>query len=468
MTTVNVVLLCAYALLHVYVVNRTGRRDLFSPISFLALLNLVRVTPYALSAILDPSVVDGRVLSAIGQRNFQAVVCEYLIIEVLSSAVFFYILSRRTLSWSSIKISGREHLFSHGLIWCLLAVGLVMVGARASSAGGLSYLLENLARRTELTAGRAYLFAPGYIAFAAGIAASAQRYAAFKKRADLALMILVLLCGFAGMSVFGGRKDGLLLLCTALISYSYYVRPFKWTSLLLPVLVLGVAAYNYVVHVARQVNGLALVLADPGEVLVAGLEDIAFFFKTLSYMDTYLFIIHYFQEEPYWGLAILRGVSTAFIPSLIYPEKPPVDEGVYVRALLEGEHLVPPVPARDLYLSSLPPETLGNGYLAYGVIGVLVFMALKAYVLRSALNVRMIRTPALATAFLVYFVFNFQISPLRFVQVTMLFALCLAISFLPLAGSRRTKKGRITQQREIPAGGGPPNRVGVIGDPPRP
>ncbi|MGQ7112601.1 hypothetical protein ACUOFC_34980, partial [Escherichia sp. TWPC-MK] len=50
------------------------------------------------------------------------------------------------------------------------------------------------------------------------------------------------------------------------------------------------------------------------------------------------------------------------LPRSIYPEKPPVDDGMYIRTIAEGYNVTPSRPVQELYASSWPPETLGSMY----------------------------------------------------------------------------------------------------------
>ncbi|SAI73875.1 Uncharacterised protein [Bordetella ansorpii] len=430
--TLNAALLAALCAFYVAMMLRHGRQNALTPRSFYAAINLMRLGPYMVAVLVDPGMMDSRIYHTIGAVELEGVIRTYLACELLGAVLFFYLLRGARLEWCPAAPASARPARPPGLwaIVLLVAVALVLVVIRVQAAGGLGFLLANLALRAEITAGYGFLVTPAYACFAIATVAALQRVCARRCLFDWAVFIGVITIGALGMSAFGGRKDALLLACTALIAYASLVRPLRWTSPVFPTVFVCVAAYSYFLGAARQLGGLDMVSADPLAVAGDGLRNLSTFFKTLSYVDTYLFIVSYFQHADYWWFSIFQNLPASFMPSLLYPDKPPVDEGVYIRSLLEGYALTPPIPARDLYPSSLPPETLGNGYAAFGMAGVAAFFALKAWCFRLAFSLRLGAWKALPMVFLVCFAYNFQVSPLRLVQILQVLAVCLALNVL--------------------------------------
>lgn len=429
---INALLLLLLTGYHFSVIRRYGRINVLSPLSFYAAVNVLRIAPYTASILIDPGLVDPRIYGAIGATDFDNVITVYLACELIGALIFFQLLRGANLSWSG-RLPQRPRPSPPAGLWLiglLMACGLALVAARVVAAGGLGFLLANLALRAEITAGYGFLVTPAYFCFAAATVVSVQALAQRRSLRHWLVFSAVVALGAAGMSLFGGRKDALLLACTALIAYAHFVRPLRWNSPIFPIAFLGIVAYTYFLGSARQIGGLAVVSTDPLAIAADGLRDLSTFFKTVSYVDTYLFIISHFQRADHWLLSVFQSFPASFVPSLIYPDKPPVDEGVYIRSMLEGYSLTPPIPAKDLYPSSLPPETLGNGYAAFGMLGVALFFAIKAWCFRRAFRVRLWQWTALPVVLLVSFTYNFQISPLRFMQLLQLLLLCLSANAL--------------------------------------
>lgn len=429
---VNVLLLAVLTAYYLWILRRYGRENALAPHSFYAGINLLRVTPYMASVLADPDVVDVRMRQAIGAVNLDHVITVYLACELLGAVVFFSLWRARRDGWTGRSAPAPGTRAAPGLaaIALLMCMGLALVALRVQAAGGLAFLLANLALRAEITAGYGYLVTPAYACFAMAVVASAQRLGSSRTLANLALFCGAMLAGAAGMSLFGGRKDALLLGATALVAHACFVRPLRWRSPVFPIAFLAVAAYTYFLGAARELGGLDSVSSDPLAIFLEGLQNLSVFFRTVSYVDTYLFIVSHFGHADHWWLSVFQSLPGSFVPSALYPDKPPVDEGVYIRTLLEGQFVTPPAPASALYPSSLPPETLGNGYAAFGVPGVLVFFAVKAWCFRRAFRVRLSQWQGLPIVFLVCFAYNFQVSPLRFVQLIQLLLICAACNAL--------------------------------------
>ena len=104
----------------------------------------------------------------------------------------------------------------------------------------------------------------------------------------------------------------------------------------------------------------------------------------LSYVDTYVFIVNHFDTTNLWLGRSYLDLVVAPIPSTMYPDKPPVDDGVYIRSLEHGMTVAPGMPYRLLFQSSTPPETLGLSYLNFWWPGVIIGMYLLGTVYKAA------------------------------------------------------------------------------------
>ena len=62
----------------------------------------------------------------------------------------------------------------------------------------------------------------------------------------------------------------------------------------------------------------------------------------------------------------------SFIPSSLYPDKPPVAEGVYFFNNIIGNIQSPPYPARKMILVGWPPGTMGIMYSNFHFFGIII------------------------------------------------------------------------------------------------
>jgi hypothetical protein len=103
----------------------------------------------------------------------------------------------------------------------------------------------------------------------------------------------------------------------------------------------------------------------------------------LSGLDRGVVIVSYFTPERLWWGRSYLDLPAAPIPRALLPDKPPVDDGVYVTALALGNEVRPSLPARQLPATSWPP---GNWilYMNFGVPGYLLGMFLTGVVIGVA------------------------------------------------------------------------------------
>jgi len=119
-----------------------------------------------------------------------------------------------------------------------------------------------------------------------------------------------------------------------------------------------------------------LVVADA----VRNLRNLAPQFSTA---DRGMVIVAYFRPDRLWWGASYLDLLAAPIPRTLLPDKPPVDEGVYLSAIAMGHEVRPSMPARMLPISSQPMGTWAT-YMNFGVVGFLAAMFLSGAVVGAA------------------------------------------------------------------------------------
>jgi oligosaccharide repeat unit polymerase len=240
----------------------------------------------------------------------------------------------------------------------------------------------------------------------------------------------VIVAMFVALSLFGGRKNSMMLVIFSLLAASVFNLRFKLISLkaLIAYALLGIFFVAILMFRLGNQSGSA---SGPFDLLDA--------IQNTSYVDTYLFIIDHFSDRPFWYGAGFGDLPIRLLgsgdPSLL----PPIDDGVYIRSLVEGWSVKPPMPFNELYPSSWPPETFGSGYINFGFMGVVFFFFLKGLI--SGVLFRWARARAFAPIplfLMIYFCVNFHLSNLRLVQTALLFAATfMFVMFLRVSTSTR-------------------------------
>jgi len=93
--------------------------------------------------------------------------------------------------------------------------------------------------------------------------------------------------------------------------------------------------------------------------------------QRLGTLERQVVVIGYFNKHDFWHGALYESLLHAYKPRNLYPDKPPVDTGVYLNHIRQGGALYPPVPANSLAPSSWPDGYLA-GYISFGVPGLLL------------------------------------------------------------------------------------------------
>ncbi len=385
-------------------------RFYLSPSKLLAFLSFISVIPYGFVQAFWP---ESYALPGFGEADTVRFFLAYAVgLLALMTGITLCV---RNIGGGSVQLEVAHVKYPALIIFvfCLVSIFLACAYVKFSTAGGFIFYLNNIDNRSQLAS------ASGYFDIVLQASAFLSIFVIFFCRGihgrpglpSIALLILLLVVVSA---LFGGRKTPIYLIIFSFCAHCIYIRPLKLFSG--AALAAGVTLLFLFVAV-RVWRGSAEL--DDLSVLSAA-ADIA---KNLSYNDTYIYIMAYFSDHDYWYgrqfLDLLVRLDFFGATSI----RPPLDEGVYIRSLVEGYPVSPPEDFSKLYKSSLPPETFGNGFASFGYAGVLALFLLKGIVIGLVYRLVVARkfNPIYYFLFL-FFIFNFHISNLRIVQVTFIVA----------------------------------------------
>jgi len=432
-----VVLICG---VHCVVIARNGGLAQCRPVVVIAAINLLRVAPMGAATLFTDQFIDPHVFSMIGRARFDAVFSEYLLIELVGSTAFLAIV--RPLQWPS---GARRIDLTMKTAWALALLGVVLLAINIHYAGGLTEYLESFHRRLSVFRKVRTIQIPAYFLYSVSLAIAMRHYIATRGVRHLVACLVILLTGLVVSAYSGGRRDGMLLVIASIVLWTTYggrritIRA-SWIA--------GVAAVFFLymngLTTLRREGGMKLLLNRPLDFIGESLANVVQPFVTISYLSTYLLIMGTFSEYRggNWGLGIIEGVPMSMVPRVINPAKPPVDEGVYIYNLYLGWRGVPPVSMLTLQHSSMPPETIGNGYLLGGLIGAIGSYCLKGLLLRLywIMNAKLYAPFSIVSAG--FAAYTLEVSPLRLLQVGMVFVPCLVFSGLASLLVKRRRRQR--------------------------
>lgn len=289
----------------------------------------------------------------------------------------------------------------------LIGIFLFATAQKVAAAGGIGWLFANLGRRTELLAGTGIWSAltqpAAFFCMFLLVHARAQT-----GRPGWPAIIAVLALLFVGLGLFGGRKDSMYLLVFTLIAVDAYLtrlRPFS------PVVIGSALVLVGFFMVLGQARGSTFYES------FVDLDAVVQVLREASYVESYAFILDHFGPGNFWHGATFVDLAGRLGLADIHGLRSPLDEGAYVRSLYQGMSVFPPTDYDMMFKSSWPPESFGNGYLNFGVAGVLLFGLVRGAVIgfwhRRCITGHF---PGTSFLFMVFCVFNFHLTNLRLIQ----------------------------------------------------
>ena len=445
MTLVLIILIALVCVIHGRVIARNGGLAQCRPAAVLACVNLVRVVPMCIASVFSTEFIDPRVLSFVGPSRFHGILLEYLLIEIVGSAIFFSII--KSLEWhpraTSFDLSLRTAT-------CFASAGMALLTINIYFAGGLAAYLSEFHKRLIVFGKVKAVYIPAYLLHSTSIAIAMRQYVEKRKAKDLIAFLILLLLGLIVAGYSGGRKDGLMLVVLAVVFWAVYAKRIYVRAWWLVSIGSIFLLYMNGLAALRREGGMMDLLTQPMAFLADALLNVVQPFITISYLSTYILIIGTFARPhvEYWGPAIFASAPEALVPRVINPSKPPLDEGVYLYNLLNGWRGTPPAPMSQLLHSSMPPETIGNGYLVGGFLGAIAFCAIKGLLLCLLWKMSARMHAPFSIICTCYIAYTVEVSPYRIVQVGLLFVQCQLLNTLFLAVGVPVKSA-VSKTRQI-------------------
>lgn len=231
-------------------------------------------------------------------------------------------------------------------------------------------------------------------------------------------------------ATLGSRRTPIQLIIFAIVAV-HMVRPdralFSTSNILLGL----VCATIFVVLLNFRYQAMGMM--NPG--------TITSYIVNFSYNDIYMFVIHHFSYNDFWYGKVFLDFTYRFTGGIQNLGPPPIDEGVYIYNLFLGQPVEPPLPTELMAANSWPPRTFGNGFMNFGLPGVVVFSFIQGWMIGLAFKfmLRTNRHPIFLFFFLLL-VFSFQVSNLKIAELgSVLVGLTLIFGPLYLAERRSVR-----------------------------
>jgi len=422
--------------------SRKKGGDLFSPIMVSFFFLIITNIPYLLSIASDYTLISPLVRRRIPETELNYAVVYYVFIVIIG--VIGLLLGMRSQTSKSIVkkipvILNNEKLSRYYIVIIVgLSIGMLAYFQFIQSVGGFSFWIQNLYRRASFTTGSGYnlLF---IVLLNVGVYTYICTFKHKKSILKYLLLILLVLGASVILSSMGGRKPTLQFIFFCFIVWHFGVARFKKIPLRVLFIIPVAIIYILIIPIIRSPLGIEYYKDNPEILKTEIVEDLGSVTKSVSYIDSYLLVLDHFSIDKLWFGRSFIDLLYAPIPSKVYPDKPPIDDGVYLRTIAEGWEVTPPTPYREMYQSSWPPETLGNMYMNFWIPGVFVGMYILGMIY-SATYLYMKKSQYTLFSILLYgnFTLNFHLSNLRIVQTisdVIVIALFLGFFFFSLIGN---------------------------------
>lgn len=375
-----------------------------NPAKLAAALSGIQVLPHYLVVLIWPSesalygMMGGRLEPLLAQFGilYSLAVCALLFgIKVGSGAR-----SRER----PINMSYEPNYFAASLI--SLVIYLLSMYVIILNSGGLGTFLSQAGTQSDFQDGLGILGIFKVPAAYLAILFMAVQYARTGRPGMLLLIVYILLIVLLE-STLGSRRAPIQYIIFAIVAI-YMLRPDQKLPALASIFLGGMCIVIFValLNIRDQSSGFQ----DSRGVLS--------YIVNFSYNDIYMFVIYHFSHADLWYGKVFLDFQYRFTGGPMGLAPPSLDEGVYIYNLFLGYPVEPPLPIDLMAANSWPPRTFGNGYMNFGIPGVVAFSFIQGYLTGLAYRMmnRSDRHPIFIFLFLL-FIFSFQVSNLKLTEL---------------------------------------------------
>lgn len=367
-----------------YHLDRRHNRDIFSAMKLVAYFACIELFVLVWFAI-DSNSIEELIFEIVAPafRNMQLVYLAYffsiIVYFCVSIGVFLgsYGTGRTPLLIDKLflhsRAIGKKHALSLGIF--LYALGVILYLFFLKQIGGFISLWLQIGLRTTLAAGLGYIQVAYNFLIMMGL--FLIYVATARKRQWLVLTVFMISTVFILVSL-GQRNPVAKMVFVILLIHHYKVKNIR-----------NILNFRMAVLVILMVSFLFFFVQVRQGTLTIDYEGIEFVspknrFKTdviqrLGVIERQVVVIGYFNEHDFWYGGLYESLLHAYKIRSSFPDKPPIDTGVYLNNIRQGTIIHPPVPANSLEPTSWPDGYLA-GYMSFGFIGLILISVISGLV----------------------------------------------------------------------------------------
>lgn len=369
--------------------DRKRSADWFSPLKIFSYFSLIEV-PGLFFVSFNKDILSPLVLRSEFVKDFETTVA-YTSLLILISFLFtiFGIINKSNLLIMKFflfqrKLHPSKNTASSRPI-VVIFIGLILWFYYIEKLGGISFVSQHLSKRVILMSGNAYFFNLWRYLIQISVilfvfSTLKKEYSFFK---SIALYFFVSFC-FLILISMGGRGPGIFLIWLMVLLFNYFSRPinpFKPKMLLIVLLLIIFSLFWGTVRI--QKTPLAIDTYDKAffQQMFNNAKRVLVHYS--SGLESKILVTGYVSEKGIWYGASYKDLFKAPIPRSFFPNKPPVDDGKYIHAILLGKTVVPPMRLEELGDSSSP---IGNwmGFINWGLPGLIILSFLTGQFIKAS------------------------------------------------------------------------------------
>lgn len=242
-------------------------------------------------------------------------------------------------------------------------------------SGGLYFVLSHLQARGEILRGFGY--ATTFSKYMLVLSVILVEYYMFNKKNAKSKFVFCIIFAFSVFSliVFGARKPALMLLILTIMVYHYCYKRIKWKNII-TFKFLGLSSivllFMLMMPMLRYKDNSEIFMS-PIVWLEMAVNKFLDIFREFSYLTGVMFTYQHFNIDNYWFGRVYLNILYQWIPSSIFPNKPPMDDGMYLYNMMRGFSINPNMARIELFFQTSVPFTQeGALYANFGIPGIII------------------------------------------------------------------------------------------------
>lgn len=358
----------ALVLIIIFINSYRKNRDIFSPMCIFTFYQFIEYVPSILFATID-----------YGQVIDDSTVLPTFIFEfffILSVLMGYYLKFKRGTN-RQINID-KKNLFnaviykrrSILLIYCLGLAGKIYTITRS---GGISYIINNTAvSYLKLTSGSGFTEILKYLTFIS-IMLMIYRASKTKNKSDIIYSLIMIIIYMILDMIYSRRSTAITLILLALFCINYFTNRIKIRKFLKPQYILLILSLCGIIVVLPYIRKNTFVNYNIAKTQIVSRQSMNDIMGRLSMVGRDVFVYNYFNLGNFWLGRSYLNLFVSFIPSSIWTYKPAVDEGRYLKHLMNGIDISPNASVTSmLFKESIPFTMPGILYANFGIIGIII------------------------------------------------------------------------------------------------